>query len=786
VVPAEPIEGLIAASTTTALALLTVDADGDVCAVSRAAADLLADDPGDAVRSWCRSALSAGGRTQGEFHVVRRDGRRLHLGATAVVVHGDQGEPGGLLVTLTDAGALAEASGALHDATHQMEVLRSLPTPVMVAVDGAVVFANPAAFEMIGVHDLEQLSSRIASFAHVHDADHRRVRDRVAAPELGSMAVGESDQRIVRPDGTERVVVWTTLEVDIGGRPALVYALVDQTEILTAHDTVAAAEAQQRQIIDALAEGVLVVDHRGVGIDANHAAAVLLGMPSMDFLVGFPAEHLPIVDEHGATLDRAAHPVWRALERDEYVHDEVVRLRLGVDQIRALRMSVHPIHVYGQASATSAVLTFADVTDELANAAAVEESEARFRRLAALSPVGICETDALGRCTYTNRRWREFTGLDEDESLGRGWVSSVHPADLADVVPALRQAVESVRPVALEFRFLRPDGTSVHVHVEAAPVTDHDERVTGWLGTATDVSLQVSLRAELEAREVRFRQLAERSPDVVMRVDLHPLRFDYIGPAITAITGDAPDAFYADSGVFLDRVHPDDAERVGAELFGAEPGELHQFRVVHRDGSVRTLEVRTHVVRDGAGSAVAIEATARDVSASVEQRRHLDSLAHRDALTGLLNRRALLDELGARLAGGAPTAVLFCDLDGFKAVNDECGHDAGDRVLITIADRLGSSVRERDGDLVARLAGDEFVVVTDPLAAAQVAERLVMRLSQPIDLGDGTTVQVGASVGVARLDPRDGAAIDPADLLRQADTAMYTAKRAGKGRVVHA
>lgn len=785
-VPAEPIDGLITASSNTALALLTVDADGALCAISRAAADLIDDDPDGVVRAWCRRALEAGQRTTGELLVVRRDGSELRLGATAVVVHDDSGAPGGLLVTLTDAGAVADVSDVLHEAQHQMMVLEQLPTPVMVAVDGAVVFANPAAFEMIGVRELEQLSSRISSFAHVHDADHRRVRERVTAPELGTMPVGESDQRIVRPDGSERVVVWTTIEIELGDRPALVYALVDQTEILGAHDTVAAAEAQQRQIIDALAEGVLVVDRSGTGIDANHAAATLLGMPSMDFLVGFPAEQLPIVDAHGVPLDRSAHPIWRALERDEYVHDEVVRLRLGPDELRALRLSVHPIHVYGQTSATSAVLTFADVTDELATAAAVEESEARFRRLASLSPVGICETDALGRCTYVNRRWMDFTGLDEDESLGRGWVSSVHPEDLPDVVPALRSAVENVRPVALEFRFLRPDGSAVHVHVEATPVIDADGAVTGWLGTSTDVSLQVTLRAELEAREIRFRQLAERSPDVVMRVDLRPMRFDYIGPAITGITGDLPEAFYANSQVFLDRVHPDDVERVTEQLFGSSPLELHQFRAVHRDGTVRTIEVRAHIVRDRAGAAVAIEATARDVTASVEQHRHLDSLAHRDALTGLLNRRALLDALDDRLAGGTPTAVLFCDLDGFKAVNDECGHEAGDQVLITVAERLGTSVRERDGDLVARLAGDEFVVVTDPEAAARVADRLVLRLSQPIELADGTSVRVGTSVGVARMDPRSTAPIDPAELLRAADTAMYTAKRAGKGRVVHA
>ena len=801
VAPADPFDGLIGASSR-ALAVLTCDADGVVRAASAPAVELLALVPDDVVgrylpsvmcagavpapeiEIWCAQALGGGGRTTEVFEVHRPDGSSFDVGATAVTVHGPDGEREGMLVTLTDVGILDAAGRALHEATHQTEVLEMLPTPVMVAVDGAVVFANPAAFEMIGVDDLAQLSSRIAAFAHVHDVDHRRVRDRVAAPELGAMPVGLLDQRIVRPDGTERVVAWTTVELDVDGRPALVYALVDQTEILGAHDTVAASEAMQRQIIDALADGVLVVDRQGIGIDANHAAADLLGMPSLDFLVGFPAEQLPIVDVHGRPLAREAHPLWRALERDEYVRDEVVRFRVGQDGLRALRLSVHPIHVYGQASATSAVLTFADVTDELATAAAVEESEARFRRLAAQSPVGISETDALGRVTYVNRRWMEFTGRTEEESLGRGWVSSVHPQDLADVVPALRDGVNTMLPVALEFRFLRPDGSSVHVHVEAAPVTDPEGAVTGWLGTATDVSLQVTLRAELEAREVRFRQLAERSPDVVMRVHLHPLRFDYIGPAIAGLTGDHPDVFAADGSAFLGRIHPDDVTRVSDELFGESPLELHQFRMVHRDGTVRTVELRAHIERDDRGHAVAIEATARDVSAAADLHRRLDSLAHRDALTGLLNRRALLEALDERLAAEEPTAVLFCDLDGFKAVNDGCGHEAGDQVLVAVAERLGSAVR--DGDLVARLAGDEFVVVVSPGAAVRVADRLVSRLAEPVPLTDGKVVHVGASVGVAVLDPSSPVPADPGELLRLADGAMYAAKRNGKGQVAHA
>ena len=123
--------------------------------------------------------------------------------------------------------------------------------------------------------------------------------------------------------------------------------------------------------------------------------------------------------------------------------------------------------------------------------------------------------------------------------------------------------------------------------------------------------------------------------------------------------------------------------------------------------------------------------------------------------------------------------ALFCDLDGFKKVNDTHGHDAGDDVLTAVASRLDAAVR--DDEVVARIAGDEFVVA-DASVAASIATRLLAVVAQPIRVGDGTLVRVGASIGIAELHSAD----DAARLLGRADAAMYAAKRAGKGRASRA
>jgi diguanylate cyclase (GGDEF)-like protein len=161
----------------------------------------------------------------------------------------------------------------------------------------------------------------------------------------------------------------------------------------------------------------------------------------------------------------------------------------------------------------------------------------------------------------------------------------------------------------------------------------------------------------------------------------------------------------------------------------------------------------------------------------------------RDVLTGLPNRRALMQALPEAIARaarlGRPCAVLFLDMDGFKQVNDTRGHDEGDELLRQFGTRILHSIRETD--MAARLAGDEFVVILEMLGseldAVAKADSLLGQLTRPFTLSSGS-VQVGASIGVAVQMPHQ--APDPARLLVRADQAMYEAKRKGKSRVAMA
>jgi len=182
------------------------------------------------------------------------------------------------------------------------------------------------------------------------------------------------------------------------------------------------------------------------------------------------------------------------------------------------------------------------------------------------------------------------------------------------------------------------------------------------------------------------------------------------------------------------------------------------------------------------------EAAARNVSqleAVLVGERELDFAAHRDALTGIANRRAFDETMATMAASEDAFSLLLLDLDGFKMVNDRLGHAAGDDLLRQVAGRL-RSVR-RDGDLVARLGGDEFAIVahdTDAGSARKLADEIVVRLLAPYRVLGGP-VEAGASVGIKTVGFGDKFR-EPATLLRAADEALYAAKRAGKGRAMSA
>ncbi|WP_407561392.1 putative bifunctional diguanylate cyclase/phosphodiesterase [Streptomyces sp. 184] len=318
----------------------------------------------------------------------------------------------------------------------------------------------------------------------------------------------------------------------------------------------------------------------------------------------------------------------------------------------------------------------------------------------------------------------------------------------------------------------------------------------------------ISLTQELAQKENHFRSLVQGSSDVIMiAAPSGVLR--YVSPAALGVYGTDPEELVGCELAGL--IHPDDLGRVLHEVrrfLSAPPGGARSIRIEcrfragrGRRGGTRSgdeggygedgwLNVESTVNRHHNG----LIFNSRDVTERVRLQAQLQHSASHDSLTDLPNRALFTERvghaLGGRRAGDANAAVLFIDLDGFKAVNDTVGHAAGDELLIQAGRRLQESIRS--GDSAARLGGDEFAVLLVGGAAGEsrsdgtgrerrtreVADRLRVRLSEPYTAG-GVEVRVAASIGVAFAEPGS----TPAELMRNADLAMYRAKQAGKARV---
>ena len=442
--------------------------------------------------------------------------------------------------------------------------------------------------------------------------------------------------------------------------------------------------------------------------------------------------------------------------------------------------------------------------------AVLDASEARFRAMFEIASVGIALTTPEGRWASVNRALCELLGYTADELEGRGFADVTHEDDREeDAVLMDRLARGEVDFLRRQKRYLRKDGSPVWVEVDVKRKRDAAGRHEYDVAVVKDIHAQklaeeelARLHADLERRvAARTRELGEREEElrgVIDNANDAYISLDRNG-RVTAWNRQAEQTFGWSAKEALGK--PLEALIIPAELAGAHRGGMQlylrtgtsrildrrvELPALRRDGSRLTVEVRIrrHEVR---GEPV-FSAFLHDVTLRKQRDAQREYETRHDVLTGLQNRRALMEALPLAQARASRCqgrlGLLFIDLDGFKAVNDQLGHDGGDALLRAIAARLRQAVRRTDR--VFRLAGDEFTVLLADMAdglgdAHRVGRKLIDAVSAPVELC-GATVRVGASIGIAVQLP--GHALTPEELIKEADHWMYEAKKAGRGCVL--
>jgi diguanylate cyclase (GGDEF)-like protein/PAS domain S-box-containing protein len=397
-----------------------------------------------------------------------------------------------------------------------------------------------------------------------------------------------------------------------------------------------------------------------------------------------------------------------------------------------------------------------------------------------------CLNDSSWTMIFLSAGVEELTGYPPSAFTGEhamSYASLIHPEDRAKVADDTNAAVRERRPFQLSYRITTATGKLRWAWEQGSAVYDEHGKVEALEGFIADIT--ALRRADVLAFEQAA--LLDKARDAIFVIDMGS-RITYWNKGAERLYGwEARDALGRRMSDLLCDDHAAYSEAYKTSLNEGEwVGELHQHR---RDGSTLHADTRWTLVAADPDSGVPqkILVISTDISERKSNEARIHRLAYFDALTELPNRASLLDHLRRALLGSARShkvgALMFLDLDNFKTLNDTHGHAAGDMLLQAVARRLEHSVRE--ADMVARLGGDEFVILVQPeeesldAAAHQaetVAAKVVQAMRTPFQLAD-FAYSVSTSIGVTMI---SGATDTVESTLKQADTAMYQAKAAGR------
>jgi len=644
-------------------------------------------------------------------------------------------------------------------------------------------YVSPHVETMLGYSMSEWLDQPGFVYQIVHPDDRERLREESERTE----AIGARFSMEYRLIGRDGRIVWVRDECvpvyDFTGEPLFYQGImIDVSDRHRAEEALRDSEERFRSAFDdaAIALSIATPDGQLMRVNAAHCD-----------LLGYTADELI-----GCNLRTLIHP-------DDLPTSDVLRQQLLAGATRSYRIERRYLHkdghvVWGLVSVSltrdregnplSLLVQTQDITDRKLAEEALRESEEYFRSTFDDAGIAMGVADLNLRLLRVNLRHCDLLGYSEAELL------EIDPQRLMQ--PECWEAHERWRVDLLtnrtltqqtERRYIHKDGHVVWGLINLSLVHDADGNPRYFLSQIQDITDQKRIEASLRESEELFRGAFAWSP-VGMTLSTPDGRYIRVNQAFCEMLG------YSEAEVldltYEQITHLHDLIENRSYRQRLLSGEIDHFQIEkryrHAAGHAVWAQLSVAIVRDSLGDPLYIIGQAQDISARKELEERLTHQAFHDSLTGLPNRALLHDRIEHALERARRNdemiAVIFMDLDGFKAVNDSWGHATGDELLIALGQRLRNWVRA--GDTVARLGGDEFTVLLEDVGsreeATRIADRIIAGLETPITL-DGRSLWVRASLGIAFNRPAD---LPPDDLLRNADIALYRAKHAGGSQYI--
>ena len=590
----------------------------------------------------------------------------------------------------------------------------------------------------------------------------------------------------LRKDGSEFPIEMSLGETHENGQRLFTGVIRDITERKRTEDELREARDRFRSVFDHAPIGVAMVSPNGRYLQVNSSLCEILGRSEEELLA--------------ITWQEIIHP-------DDLLTSQVYARRIVEGEVPRYHLEKRYLHADGHTVWVSLSVSLVrdsedeplyfvsqiqDITKRTEAERKLREAEQRYRTLIERVPavVYIQEIGLPGSAMYMSPQIQALTGYSPEECRDSDlrW-SMVHPDDRERIRLEDERSGEPGEVFTTEYRVVHRDGRTKWVRNESVMIVDEVSGTRYWQGFMLDITERKTFEEALERLSHRHEMVLKSAGEGIFGLDLDG-NATFVNPAAARMTGwEVEELLGRTLHGILHHTKPDGAP------YASEDCPVH---ATLQDGSTQSRDDEVFWRKDGTsfpveyvstpihqdGEVVGAVVTLKDITERKALEQQLHYQAFHDPLSGLPNRALFMDRLAHALAltdrRGDKVAVLFTDLDNFKVINDSLGHKTGDQLLMAVAERLKACLRP--GDTAARIGGDEFTVLLEEIDglgdAVRVAERIAESLQSPFAL-DQHEVFFTTSIGVALSSSPHKS---PADLLRQADLAMYRAKHKGKAR----
>jgi len=719
-----------------------------------------------------------------EKRYVRKDGSVMWGRLSVSRIEGTEGEPAFAVGVVEDITESREAAQEIERLNRQNRLILDSAGEGIYGLDreGKITFVNPAAATLVG-YDPEDLIGKSQHEVVHHSRPDGTPYPREECPIYAALTDGGGQhvggEVFWRKDGTSFPVEYTSTPIMEGSENAgAVVTFTDVTERLASREALQESEERYRAVVEQSAESIWLFDPA--------TKRVLESNPEFQEMLGYTAEELREMTNYDFVA-HAPKDIDAAVER-------VVQQRRGFFGERKYRRkdgTTLDVEVSGTVipyKGKEVVCGVArDLTERKKAEEALRESERHFRALTQNSSDVVTLLTSTGTIRYQSPSIERILGYLPEETIGDDAFGYVHPDDLPRVEMAFAKGLKDPgrRPL-VEYRFRHKDGSWVWLESVGTNLLG-DPGVGQYVINSRNVTKRKRAERALKESEERFRGTFENAPIGMALVGLPSSspdsdgRYLRVNRALCEMLGYSKEELLSKTSAEV--THPDDRERSRArvERLLEEGGSKYTIekRYSRSDGRVVWAILNVSLIRDSGGNPSHLISQYQDVTERKEAEERLEHQAFHDYLTGLPNRRLFVDRLGHALKRTKRrrdhrVAVLFMDLDGFKVVNDSLGHEAGDLLLVVVAERLRRCLRPED--TLARFGGDEFAVLLEDVGGpddpVRVADRINSELGHPFVV-EGRKLYARASIGITICEDDSK---NPNDLLRDADTAMYEAK----------